>query len=142
MNQDELKEKILKVIEGKKLAALSNIRDGKPWVRYVVAISRGLNIYVATFKSSRKIVQLEKDNNVHLSIRAHPDDFSLPYVNIVATAKIKTDQETKNDFWDDSLVPYFNTPDNPEYCILEITPSVIEYYVSGNPIPEVYQNSE
>ena len=143
MDKQELKNKIIEVIESSKLGSLATIKDGKPWVRYMV-INHGENLdcYTTSFMGSRKIEQIKKDNNIHIAIGGNPDDFKKSYINIQAKAQIVDDLETKTKFWSDELKQFFTGPDDPNYVIIKMSPEVIEYTAGGSHQPEIYVAGE
>jgi general stress protein 26 len=139
MDKAELRGKILDLLKGPHLASLATIKDGRPWVRYVTTHGTDdLTLYVNTFGPSRKVAQIKADTHVHVVLGASPEHMESPYLNIVATAEVLDDAETKERFWSDTLKAYFTGPDDPNLVILKITPSVIELMGPGKMQPEVY----
>ena len=132
MDKKELKEKIMEVTSGVKLAGLATVKDGKPWVRYVMVTNKDLMFYFTCALSSRKIEQIKKNNNVHLTLgfdMAKPG----PYVQVPGVAEIFTDEETKKSFWNDMLKVYFSGPEDPDYCVVKVKPDFIEFWSSHLP---------
>ena len=139
MQSQELKNKILKVIKEYPVGSFATIREGKPWVRYMAMQPEDdLTLYTTAFAVSRKIDQINKNNNVHVAFGADSDKWDLPYVNIEATAQILTDLETKKKCWCDMLSKFFKGPEDPNYVVIKITPNSIEYMGPGAHEPEVY----
>lgn len=140
MEREELKSKIIEVIEQSKLGSVATIKDGKPWVRYmVVHHDEDLILYTSTFINARKVEQINKDSNVHIVIGGDPKNLQTAYVNIQATAKVLTDSETKKKYWCDMLKAFFSGPEDPNYAVIKILPEVIEYMAPGAHQPEVYK---
>ena len=135
----DLKNKILKVIKGSKLASLATVVNGKPWVRYVVARSEGLTIYICTFKDSRKVKQIKKNPNVHLTIGWSMENIEAPYVQIAAKAKMRSDSAIRRKLWLDFMKKYYTGIDDPEYVVIEAKPEFIEYMDSETRIPQIYK---
>ncbi|MBC8473752.1 MAG: pyridoxamine 5'-phosphate oxidase family protein [Candidatus Omnitrophica bacterium] len=139
MENQELKDKILKVIQEYPIGSIATIKDGKPWVRYMaMQVESDLTLYTSAFASSRKISQIKTNNNVHVSFGAYNEDWNLPYIGVAATAKILTDLEIKKKLWCDKLNQFFKGPQDPNYVVVKITPSSIEYMSPGAHQPEVY----
>ena len=139
MEKKELKNKIIEVIEQAKLGSLATVRDGKPWVRYMVLHhGEGLSLYTTTFAKSRKVEQINKNNNIHVTVGGDPKNWKAPYVNIQAEASVLTDLETKKKCWSDMLKQFFSGPEDPNYAVIEISPKVIEYTAAGAHKPEIY----
>lgn len=140
MEKEELKNSIVKVIEESKLGSVATIKDGKPWVRYmIIQHDENLVLYTATFINARKVEQMNKDSNVHIAIGGDSKNLQTAYVNIQATAKVLTDSETKKKYWCDMLKAYFSGPKDPNYAVIKIFPEVIEYMAPGAHQPEIYQ---
>lgn len=133
MEKKELKKEILKIIEGKKLAGLATIKDNKPWVRYVMVSNKDLDFFFATGLSTRKIDQIKKNNNVHLTMGFDPQNPMSPYVQVEGTAEVLTDKEIKKEFWSPMLKAYFKDADDPEYCVVKIKSKNIELWASPGP---------
>lgn len=140
MEREELKNKILEVIKQSKLGSVATIKDGKPWVRYmVIQHDENLTLYTATFSSSRKVEQINKNNNVHVTVGGDPKNLQTAYVNIQATAKVLTDSGTKKKYWCDMLKAYFSGQEDPNYVVIKIFPEIVEYMAPGAHQPEIYQ---
>ena len=138
MQNDGLKDKIIKVMNEYPIGSVATIKDGKPWVRYMaMKVESDLTLYTSAFASSRKISQIKTNNNVHVSFGAYNEDWNLPYIGVVATAKILTDLESKKKLWCDKLNQFFKGPEDPNYVVVKITPSLIEYMSPGAHQPEV-----
>ena len=136
-----LKKKILKVIEGSKLASLATIANGRPWVRYVVARSEGLTIYICTFKDSRKVKQIKKNPNVHLTIGGSMENMEAPYVQITACARARSDAGIRKRLWMPFMKKYYTGVDDPRYVVIEARPVLIEYMSTETHTPRIYKVS-
>lgn len=139
MENEILKNKIVDVLKRSVLAAVATVKDGKPWVRYMVVMQgNGLTLWTTTFAQSRKIQDIKKNNNIDLIIGGDEKNFRAPYLNIRATAEVFTDIATKKLFWNDMLKSYYSGPDDPNLAIIVISPQVIEYMGGDSMTPEVY----
>jgi general stress protein 26 len=138
-----LKQRILKITRQLQLACLATVtEEGKPWVRYVMAASdEGLTIRCATFTSARKVRQIEKNPEVHLTCGVTDPTAMGPYLQIQARARPATDQAERHGFWNDTLKEIFDGPDDPKYGILVMTPYRIEYCSPDSFEPEVWEAS-
>ena len=139
----ELQERIGVILKQPQLAALATItEDGKPWVRYVMTLADdNLLIRCATFVSARKVKQIEKNPEVHLTCGVTNPTEMVPYLQIQGKAALTTEKEARHGFWTDMLAPIFDGPDDPKYGILEITPYRIEFCSPGTYEPEVWTAS-
>ncbi len=136
-----LKEKILAKVKGPTLSALSTItEDGKPWVRYVTPfVDKKLTFWMATFTHSRKVGQIRKNPEVHLTVGVADVETAESYLQVQGRAEILTDPKTKKAVWFDGLKDIFSGPDDPNYCVCKITPYRIEYKTVGPVPPEVWE---
>ena len=135
----DLKNKILKVIKGSKLASLATVVNGKPWVRYAVSRSVGLTLYICTFKDSRKVKQIKKNPNVHLTIGGSMENMEAPYVQIAACAKARSDAGIRKKLWRKFMRKYYTGVDDPEYVVIEVQPVLIEYMSTETHTPQIYK---
>jgi general stress protein 26 len=139
MEKEILKGKIVEVLKRSMLASVATVRDGKPWVRYMVVMQGdGLTLWTTTFAQSRKIQDIKKNNHIDLIIGGDEKNFRAPYLNVRATAGVFTDIATKKLFWNDMLKSYYSGPEDPNLAIIIISPQVIEYMGGDSMTPEVY----
>jgi len=136
----DLKEKIHAKMTDHTLASFATVtEDGAPWVRYVVIKADAqLNIWLATFKNSRKIKHIVKNPEVHLVLGA-TDMAAASWLQIQGRAAILEDAETKKAVWYDMLEPVFKSPEDPNLVVCKVTPYRIEYYAMNKPSPEVWK---
>ena len=137
----DLKERILKILQQPQLAGLATVtQDGKPWVRYVMTVgSPDMTIRCATFISARKIKQIKKNPEVHLTCGVTDPRNMAPYLQIQGRATLNKSREARHGFWRDMLSSIFSGPDDPNYAVLEIRPYYIEHWTPGVHQPEVWQ---
>ncbi|MFH1453131.1 MAG: pyridoxamine 5'-phosphate oxidase family protein [Armatimonadota bacterium] len=125
--QDELKTKILSVLQNPTMTSFATVKDGKPWVRYVMLHTKdNLDMYFTTSKKSRKIAQINQNPNCHITAGGSPTDFTNPYLQIEGKAEILEDPSIKKEFWSDYLGKLFTGPEDPDYVIVHIKPEIIE----------------
>jgi general stress protein 26 len=139
VKKQELKNKIFDVITHYPVGSLATIQDGKPWVRYMAMFPQeDLTLYTTTFASARKVDQIKKNRNVHVTFGLDAKNWQLPYVNVEGAAEIVTDLETKKQVWKDQFKQFYTGPEDPNYAVIKITPRMIEYMAPGAHRPEVY----
>lgn len=138
-----LKEKILAKMAEPTLSALATkTEDGKPWVRYVMALAdQDLNIRVATFLGSRKVAQIKADPEVHLTLGVDTLETAQSYLQVQGKAQVLSDQSERHSLWREDLAKYFSGPDDPNYGVIKIAPYRIEYQgmTSETMEPEVWE---
>lgn len=136
----DLKQRILDIVHRPQLASLATLTEmGNPWVRYVVTVGDGdLVLRCATFKKSRKVEQIEKNPDVHLTCGVNNLTEMVPYLQIQGQAEITDDHDERHNFWNDMLEPIFEGPDDPNFAVVVIKPYRIEYCTPGSYEPEVW----
>lgn len=139
----DLKNRIFGVVSQRRVAGLATVtEDGKPWVRYVVPqADRDLTITFSTFLDSRKVAQVRKNPEVHLTTGVASLETARQYVQIQGLAGIVTEKEALRAYWHDHLKVYFSGPDDPNYCLIEIRPYRIELVSMTGGDPEVWTSS-
>ncbi len=139
MDNEILKSKIVDVLKRSMLASVATVKDGKPWVRYmVVSQGSGLSLWTTTYVQSRKVQEIKKNKNIDLIISGDEKNFQAPYLNIKATAEVFTNIETKKKYWNDMLKNWYSGPEDPNLAIIIISPQAIEYMGGDSMTPEVY----
>jgi len=125
-----------------KLAALATIKDKKPWVRFVVSYNDDLNLYISTYASSRKVKQIKKNPNVHVTMGASLENLKAPYVQIAGCASIRNDAMIRRKCWHNYMKEYYSGPDDPAYVVIEVKPQLIEYMDSETHKPIIYKSEK
>lgn len=140
-SKEALKKKIVAKLAAPTLCVLATItEEGKPWARYVTPFAdNNLTIWLATSAGSRKVAQIRKNPEVHLTTGVFDPHIAMPYLQIEARADILDDQETKKAVWSDYLTRVFSGPDDPDYVVCRITPYRIEWQPESRGTPEVWE---
>jgi general stress protein 26 len=140
---NDLKNRICSILSRPQLAGLATLtEDGKPWVRYVMAVaSEDLTVRCATMVEARKVGQIEKNPEVHLTCGVIDPMNMAPYLQVQGRATLNTSHEARHGFWSEMLAPIFNGPDDPRYGVIEIIPYRIELCNVGSYEPEVWTAS-
>jgi general stress protein 26 len=137
----DIKESIAEVITRPQLGTLATItEDGRPWVRYVFVVgSDDLTMRFASVVSARKVKQIEKNNEVHITCGVASLDDMQNYVQIQGKAKVTTDQAEKDAFWNPGLEQIFDGPQDPNYSVIIVEPYRIELCKPGSHTPDVWE---
>jgi general stress protein 26 len=137
----DVKERVLKLLQQPQLAGLATVtQDGKPWVRYVMVVaSHDMTIRCATFVSARKVKQIQKNPEVHLTCGITDPRNMAPYLQIQGRATLNASKEARHAFWSDMLKAIFSGPDDPNYAVLEVKPYYVECWTPGVHEPEVWK---
>ena len=139
----KLEERILEVLgRGRPLlAAIATVtEEGKPWVRYVAPTAdETLTLRFASFLKSRKVAQIRKNPEVHLTGGVTELETAENYLQIQGRAEIVTDEAQRKAYWKEELKRYFSGHDDPNYCVVVVKPYRIEYMGTGSMEPEVWE---
>lgn len=139
MEKEVLRSKIIDVLKRSSLAAVATVRDGNPWVRYMMIMrGQGLSLWTTTFAQSRKVQDIKNNKNVSLTVGGDEKDFTAPYISIQASAEVFTEMETKKAYWNDMLKAWYSGPEDANLAIIIISPRIIEYMSGDSMVPEVY----
>ena len=138
---DDLKARILETLKGLQLASLATVtEDGKPWTRYVmVTADESLTLRAATFVNARKVKQIERNPEVHVTCGIADPTVMKSYLQVQARARLTTDEAERRGFWNDSLQGIFSGPDDPSYGVLVMPAYRIELCTPGSLDPEVWE---
>ena len=137
----DLKQQILAKLKTPTLAVLGTItEDGKPWARYVMPFAdENLTIWMATRLSTRKVGQIKKNPEVHMTAGCVNPELGEPFLQIQGKAEILSDEKSRKIVWNDHLKAIFSGPDDPNFGVVKVTPYRIEYQPMGPVPPEVWQ---
>jgi general stress protein 26 len=137
----DLQQRIFNISKELQLINFATItEDGKPWVRYVMAnADSNLAYRFCTHLGSRKISQIKKNPHVHISMGVANLETAKNWLQVQGTAEVSLDRNERHSFWFDELKNYFSGPDDPNFCIIIVRPSRIEFGTMGNITPEVWE---
>ncbi|MCL6603423.1 MAG: pyridoxamine 5'-phosphate oxidase family protein [Paenibacillus sp.] len=127
MDNQELEKKIIKALDDNKYGSFGTIEAGnKPKVRYMAVFHDGLKIYLATDRKTHKVVELKENPNACLLLGFEAGG-SKDLVEIEATVDVTKDEGLRSKVWSKELEKWFEGPEDPDYVILELSPTRIEY---------------
>ncbi|WP_379128113.1 pyridoxamine 5'-phosphate oxidase family protein [Paenibacillus sp. sgz500958] len=127
MDNKELEQKIIKTLDDNKFGSFGTIEAGnKPKVRYMAVFHEGLNIYLATNRTTHKVEELQANPHTFLLL-GFEQGGSKDVLEIEATAAVTKDESLRAKVWNKDLEPWFDGPEDPDYVILELTPTRMEY---------------
>ncbi|MCM3272419.1 pyridoxamine 5'-phosphate oxidase family protein [Paenibacillus elgii] len=137
LKTEQLEEQIMKVLDANDVCAFGTIDGNRPKIRYMVLFHEGLTVYLATNSRTDKVDELRENANVFV-LTGYDGTLSSEIVQMEATAKLCTDNHLKEKLWNDELSRWFEGPHDPDYIVLELNPTRIEY-VKGESEPQVWQ---
>lgn len=128
-----LKERILDVVKAPSLSGFATTtKDGKPWVRYVMAeASDDLTFRFSSFSDARKVEQIKSNPEVHLTCGIKDPTHMGPYLQIQGRASFTTDREARHAFWTERLRLLFSGPDDPKFGVVTVQAYRIELCYVG-----------
>jgi general stress protein 26 len=135
-----LADKIWNILKEPQTAALATISEsGAPWVRYVtIRADRDLTLNFCTSLASRKAREIAADPAVHLTCgNLQPPDDSA-FLQIAGRAEVRADRATRLKYWQEGWERYFKGPEDPDYIVIIVRPSLIEFNGPGAVVPEVW----
>ncbi|MFE5473114.1 pyridoxamine 5'-phosphate oxidase family protein [Bacillus safensis] len=135
MSQEELKQKVLNLLDEQKVGTLATVEQNQPHTRYMTFFHEGLTLYTPTSKETHKAEEIEKNPNVHILIGYSGEGFGDTYAEIAGTATLTDDPELIDRLWSDEMEKWFKGKDDPNLVILKIDPTSIRYMNEGNRTP-------
>jgi general stress protein 26 len=137
----DLRSRILTIISKPQLSGFATVtEDGKPWVRYVMAVgSKDMTIRFASHTFARKVRQIALNPEIHLTSGVNDPLNMTPYLQVQGRAIFTTNKDERHGFWNDMLKPIFSGPDDPNYGVVIVTPYRIEYCTPGKFSTEVWK---
>nr|MDH3175924.1 pyridoxamine 5'-phosphate oxidase family protein [Bacillus pumilus] len=132
MSQEELKQKVLNLLDEQKVGTLATVEQDKPHTRYMTFFHEGLTLYTPTSKETHKADEIEKNPNVHILIGYSGEGFGDTYAEIAGTATLTDDPELIDRLWSEEMEKWFKGKDDPNLVILKIDPTSIRYMNEGN----------
>jgi general stress protein 26 len=137
----DLTQRIFTIMKESALAGFATIAaDGNPWVRYVVThVAEDLTIRFSTFADSRKVAQIQKNPEVHLTCGVSDPATAKRYLQIQGKAEFTTDKTEREACWNDQLKKNFKGPDDSNYGIIIVKPYRIELYSMEHPKLDVWE---
>ncbi|MDM5318850.1 pyridoxamine 5'-phosphate oxidase family protein [Bacillus altitudinis] len=135
MSQEELKQKVLSLLDEQKVGTLATVEKDKPHTRYMTFFHEGLTLYTPTSKETHKADEIEKNPNVHILIGYSGEGFGDTYAEIAGTATLTDDPELIDRLWSDEMEKWFKGKDDPNLVILKIDPTSIRYMNEGSRTP-------
>lgn len=135
MSQEELKQKVLSLLDEQKVGTLATVEQDKPHTRYMTFFHEGLTLYTPTSKETHKADEIEKNPNVHILIGYSGEGFGDTYAEIAGSATLTDDPELIDRLWSEEMEKWFKGKDDPNLVILKIDPTSIRYMNEGSHTP-------
>ena len=125
MDNKNLKEKITQVLGESKVGTLATVVGDKPHSRYMTFFNEDLTLYTPTSKETYKADEIEKNPHVHILLGYEGEGQGDAYIEVQGKASIREDQSLKEKFWNKKMEKWIESPNDPDYIILEVNPETI-----------------
>ena len=135
MSNQDIKERIIKVLAESKVGSLATVKGNKPHSRYMTFFNEDLTLYTPTSKETYKAEEIEENPNVHILIGYSGDGMGDAYIEVQGKAVIREDQALKDKYWGEQMKKWIKSPNDPDFIILEIKPETIRL-MNDNGDPE------
>ncbi|AJO16660.1 pyridoxamine 5'-phosphate oxidase family protein [Bacillus paralicheniformis] len=135
MDQQQLKNKVLDILDHHKIGSLATVESGKPHSRYMTFFHDGLTLYTPTSDETHKAEEIDNNPNVHVLLGYNGEGLGDAYLEITGTAKLNHSKDLKDKIWDEKLERWFDGKDDPNLTVLEIEPSEIRLMNEGESTP-------
>lgn len=136
LTQDELKSQIKQIMEQHKIGTLATVKNDKPHTRYMTFWNdEQFTFYTPTNSDTHKADEIEANPNVHILIGYEGEGYGDTYLEVEGQAKIREDQEIKEELWSERMNRWFDGKDDPNYIVLEIMPESIRLMNEGEDTP-------
>lgn len=139
MDKEQMKNKVFEVLDKKQTGVLATVKNNKPHSRYMTFFHDDLTFYTPTSIDTHKAEEIQDNPNVHVLVGYEGEGYNDPYLEIEGTATIRDDQGLKEKFWNDQMKHYFDGPNDPNYILLEIKPSLIRLMNAGEHEPQILE---
>ncbi|AZU61641.1 pyridoxamine 5'-phosphate oxidase family protein [Neobacillus mesonae] len=122
---EELKDKVLKIISNHRTGILSSVENNKPHSRFMIFYNDDLTLFTPTKLDTEKINEIKKNSAVSVLLGYEMNGQNDAYVEIAGTSNINDSQTLKNKYWEGTFRKWFEGPDDPNYVFLEIQPETV-----------------
>lgn len=133
---EDLKNKLLEVVQNHKVGTLATISQNKPFSRFMLFFNEDLVLYTATNKDTHKVEDINTNPNVHILLGNDCKGWDDPYVEVEGTVMVEESKELKEKFWNEHLKSWIPSADDPNYMLLKISPSSYRYFEKSSSEPE------
>lgn len=137
MDDQILKEKISQVLGDSKVGTLATVVGNKPHSRYMTFFHEDFTLYTPTSKETYKAEEIEENPYVHILLGYEGAGMGDAYIEVQGKAVIREDQSLKDQFWNEKMKKWIESPNDPDFIILEIKPEMIRLMNDENSQPEI-----
>lgn len=133
---NKIKESVENILNHSYTGPMATIKQNKPHSRYMTFFNDDLTLYTPTSKETDKAEDIEQNPYTHILLGYEGEGFGDVYVEYQGKVAIKNDEAMKKRLWNDYMKYWFDSPDDPNLIILEITPIAIRLMNKKGEPPE------
>nr|WP_089738786.1 pyridoxamine 5'-phosphate oxidase family protein [Gracilibacillus ureilyticus] len=122
MNNQEIRKSIENILENCSLGTMATIQQDRPHSRYMMYSNDGLTLYTATSSETHKVDEIQKNPYTHILLGYEGDGFGDEYVEYQGKVTINDSKDLKEELWNSYMKNWFDSPDDPDFIVLEIEP--------------------
>lgn len=130
MDRQQLESQIEQALKANKFGSFGTVENGGPKVRYMAIYHEGLTIYLATDRKTHKVEELQNNPKAALLLGFEQGGTG-EIVEIEGEATVSSEDGLKAKVWRDDFKQYLDGPDDPDYVVIKLTPSRIEFVPKG-----------
>lgn len=125
MNKAQVLTEVEKILNTSRIGVLSTAHNNIPNSRYMVFYNDDLTLYTKTNIDSTKVSEFEDNPRAHILL-GYDDTNNRSFLEIDAQVEVINDQATIDWLWETQDKTFFDSKDDPELCVLKVTPNSIK----------------
>ncbi|MBF7016009.1 pyridoxamine 5'-phosphate oxidase family protein [Staphylococcus durrellii] len=125
MNKTQVLNEVEKILNTSRVGVLSTAHNNVPNSRYMVFYNDDLTLYTKTNIDSTKVSEFEDNPRAHILL-GYDDTNNRSFLEIDAQVEVINDQATIDWLWETQDKTFFDSKDDPELCVLKVTPNSIK----------------
>lgn len=125
MNKAQVLTEVEKILNSSRIGVLSTAHNNVPNSRYMVFYNDDLTLYTKTNIDSTKVSEFEDNPRAHILL-GYDDTNNRSFLEIDAQVEVINDQATIDWLWETQDKTFFDSKDDPELCVLKVTPNSIK----------------
>lgn len=125
MNKAQVLTEVEKILNSSRVGVLSTAHNNVPNSRYMVFYNDDLTLYTKTNIDSTKVSEFEDNPRAHILL-GYDDTNNRSFLEIDAQVELINDQATIDWLWETQDKTFFDSKDDPELCVLKVTPNSIK----------------
>lgn len=133
MSSESLKERIAEVLKLNRIGVLSNIKDNRPYARYMTFHHEGFTLFTPTAEDTHKVEDIEDNPYVHILLGYEERERGEAFIEVEAEAEIATNPDDRKKAWSEKVAEKYSGPEDERFIVLVCRPTVIRYRNDDEP---------